>query len=348
MRFEPHFGGPDRPRGHLRDLLAEHVAAVPRGGEIDWVTYYFRDRQLAGELLRAHRRGVHVRLTIERIPRTEHANHRVLAMLSGPGGLGEGFRAVAHAPPPGFASRPHLHEKIYCFSAPEPVGLVGSFNPSGDDPEEEPEIIDEILDQDRGHNMLIAIHDRHLVAGLVRHARRIHAGNHGILERFDWTMNRTLHSAETTIHFWPRIGPNPVSRLLARFGSGCKAHFVASHIKGSRATSDFVGLARRGASVEILAESTRRRVPAFVEKRLVDAGVKLARFPHRANIPMHNKFGLLEDHTARWAVFGSYNWTSRARWLNHEISIVSSDRDLFDAFAQRWEAILEMASDQES
>ncbi len=90
MNFDLYLGGPEQPRRRLRDILAEHVAAVPAGGEIDWVTYYFRDRQLAQALLDANRRGVRVRLTLEGAPRTRHANDRVLGMLDGPGGLGEG------------------------------------------------------------------------------------------------------------------------------------------------------------------------------------------------------------------------------------------------------------------
>jgi len=83
------------PAYRLRDLLAECVAAVPPGGSIDWVTYYFRDRRLAEELLRAHRRGVKVTVTLERHPRTAHANEAVIAMLSGPNGLSAGFRTLS-------------------------------------------------------------------------------------------------------------------------------------------------------------------------------------------------------------------------------------------------------------
>ena len=209
-RFTPYFGGPDLPRGCLRDVLAQRVAAVPSGGEIDWVTYYFRDRRLAQALIDARRRGVRVRVTLDATPRTGHANERVLAMLSGPDGLGPDLRTVQHRPFPGSRRKPRLHEKLYCFSHPAPEALVGSFNPSGDDPEEQPDIIDEILDQDRGHNFLVAINDPQLVNGLLRHARHIHQGRHGLLERFDPAMNRRLSSGDTTIHFWPRISPQPL------------------------------------------------------------------------------------------------------------------------------------------
>ncbi|MDP6184003.1 MAG: phospholipase D-like domain-containing protein [Gammaproteobacteria bacterium] len=324
--------------------MSERIAAVRRGGEIDWVTYYFRDRRLAEELLRAHRRGVRVRLTIEKTPRLRHANERVLSMLRGPDGLGEGLRAISHRLLPGLRWKPHLHEKIYCFSEPKPVAFVGSFNPSGDVPEAEPQIINDIMDHDRGHNALVALHERDLVNGLTEHARRMHTAPHGILERFDRTMNQPIGAEETVIHFLPRLGPDPVSALLARFGNGAKAKFAASHIKGWGATSGFVGLARRGADVEVLAEDSRRRVPPSIDRQLADAGVKLTRFPHRTNLPMHHKFALIEDQRGCWTAFGSYNWTTRSRWLNHEVCVITPDRDLFEAFAERWEVLTDLAA----
>ena len=341
MSFEPYFGGPDLPRRCLRDLLAQRVAAVPAGGEIDWVTYYFRDRRLAQELINARRRGVRVRVTLDATPRTGHANNQVLAMLSGPEGLGPDLRTVQHRPLPGSRRRPHLHEKLYCFSHPTPAALVGSFNPSGDEPEQQPDIIDEILDQDRGHNFLVAINDPNLVNGLVRHARHSQQCRHGLLERFDPAMNRALVSGDTTIHFWPRAFPNPFSRMLQRAGSRSLVRVAASHIKGPGGVRDLVGLTRRGARVVVLAESTQRRVPAEIESTLLRAGVKLRRFDHPEGLPMHNKFVLVEDGNECWTLFGSCNWTSRSRWLNHEIGVITSNRGLFETFSRRWDAMVD-------
>ena len=96
--FETHFGGPDQPAGRLRDLLAEQIEAVPAGGAIDWITYYFRDRRLAEQLLRAHRRNVNVTVTLEGNPHIPHANYEVVSMLSGEQGLGKRFRTVCLPP----------------------------------------------------------------------------------------------------------------------------------------------------------------------------------------------------------------------------------------------------------
>ena len=119
------FGGPDKPRGLLRNLLAERVDAVPKGGEILWATYYFRDIDLAEALVRAKRRGVTIKVCIEASPRLRAANQLVQKQLVSLNVRDTDFRSVTHLLPS------HIHEKIYMFSHPSPVAFVGSFNPSG-------------------------------------------------------------------------------------------------------------------------------------------------------------------------------------------------------------------------
>jgi len=339
---EVHFGGPDLPPRALRNLLEERVHAVPAGGTVDWVTYYFRDRALASALLEAHRRGVMVRVTLDGCPRTAHASDRVTAMLSGAGGLGRGLRTVRMLPlvtPPGKPRRPHLHEKLYCFSHPEPLALVGSFNPSGDDPEEDPAVIEEIRDQDRGHNLLVGFRAPLLVAGLLRHARWIHRtrfpGLLGGLHR----ANRSLVEGPSRVIFLPRPGPHPVVRLLRRLGPGARIAIAGSHIKGGGVERALVALARRGALVDVIAEHTLRRVPAAIEDTLRAAGIAFRRLVDPHGLPMHNKFVLAEEGSERWVIFGSFNWTTRSFWLNREICVISRDPTLFDAFHDRWLAL---------
>jgi len=340
--YEVHFGGPDMPAYCLRDLLAERVAAVPSGGSIDWVTYYFRDRRLAGELLRAARRGVRVHVTLERHPRTAHANDAVIAMLSGPDGLGEGLRTISIAGLTALSwirKEPHLHEKIYCFSHPEPTAFIGSFNPSGDLPEEDPEIIREIGDQDRGHNFLVGIRDPVLVEKLVEHVRCIHRIRHVLWYRFSASANRTIRGMDTDIYFWPRIRSHPVVRFLMGLGKGTRLRMAASHLKGGVVVNAIIRMARQGIEIEILAEPTLRRVPEKVEQQLIHAGIPIRRVTHPGHLPMHNKFVLAEKNGRRWVIFGSFNWTTRSYWLNHEVGAISANGRLFDAFAGRWEIL---------
>lgn len=210
---EVHFGSPGQTPGHLRNTLAERIAAVPAGGTIDWVTYYFRDLCLAKALVQAHKRGVRITLTLEGRPRIPYANDAVIALLSGPDGLGDALRIVTlpGVPSPATKSwKPQLHEKLYCFSHPEPVAFIGSFNPSGNGPEDDPEIIREIGDQDRGYNALIGLKDPVLVEKLAEHARQLHQSPPGLFYRFTTDTNNAIHGTDTDIYFWPRTDTHPI------------------------------------------------------------------------------------------------------------------------------------------
>jgi phosphatidylserine/phosphatidylglycerophosphate/cardiolipin synthase-like enzyme len=342
FRYEVFFGGPDQRACRLRDLLADHIAAVPAGGSIDWVTYYFRDQKLAQDLVKAHRRGVKVTVSIEERPRTVEANAIVVEMLSGPEGLGNGFRTVylrGPLAPLGGGWKPHLHEKLYCFSHPTPIAFIGSFNPSGNGPQDDPAIIDEIGDQDRGHNVLVELRDSFLVEKLVRHARSIHRLRYPVFHRFSKAANRVVKGDDTEIFFWPRLRPNLALQFLSRLGANARIRIAASHIKGPSVVKGIARLAHGGAEVEILAEPTFRRVPVAVEGLLREAGVGFRRVTHPAGLPMHNKFVLAEKGTARWAIFGSFNWTTRSYWLNYEIGAISTNAEVFGRFAERWEVL---------
>lgn len=339
---EAYFGGPDLPPQSLRDLLAARIDSVPPGGTIDWVTYYFRDRRLVEALIRAERRGVKVSVTLERSPRTASANKNVAALLSGENGLGAGFRSFSppRVPTPlGLMWKPHLHEKLYCFSHPKPVAFVGSFNPSGDCPEDHPEIIREIGDQDRGHNVLVELKDPRLVEALVAHARRMHCARCLLFYRFSRGANCAVRGKDTEIHFWPRMRPHPVLEMLSGLGAKARIRIAASHIKGAPMVKALIALASRGAALEILAEATLRRVPLEVERMLVGAGIPFRRVTHPEGLPMHNKFVLAENGSRRWVMFGSFNWTLRSYRLNHEIGAISSNTHLYEAFARRWEIL---------
>ena len=335
---EIYFGGPDRPPRHLRNILAERIAAVPAGGSIDWATYYFRDLELAEALIQAHQRGVKVTVTLEGKPRLPDANEDVIALLSRPSGLGDALRVVTIPgipAPAGKSWKPQLHEKLYCFSHPEPIAFIGSFNPSGNAQEEKPEIIREIGDQDRAHNVLVGFTDPILVEQLVRHARQLHQVPPGLFYRFSAEANRAVNGEDTVIHFWPRVAPHPVIQFLSRVRSGARIRIVASHIRAESAAEVMIGLANRGVTVEIFADSTLRRVTRKVEQRLIAANVRLTRVKGGEELPMHLKFVLIEDNQQAWSIFGSFNWTKPSFWLNHEIAAISSNPLLFKTFAER-------------
>jgi phosphatidylserine/phosphatidylglycerophosphate/cardiolipin synthase-like enzyme len=317
------------------------VAGVPAGGSIDWVTYYFRDRRLAAEVVAARRRGVEVRVTLEGRPRTARANDAVIALLRE--GLGAGLRvaeAASDALPLGKLLRPRVHEKLYCFSHPRPSAWIGSFNPSGDEPELAPEVVREIGDHDRAFNLMVELSGDTLVQALTAHARKLHRASHGVLDRLRPDTNRGLHEDGFSVHFWPRCSPDPVNRMLAGLPAGSRVRLAASHVSGPTAGRVLSRLARRGVRLEVLAEATHRRVPPEMERRLLDAGASIRRVgAAKGWTPMHDKFALVETGAERHTLFGSFNWSEPSRRFNREIGVVSTQAHLFESVSERWEEL---------
>ncbi len=325
------FGGPDQPPRTLRNVLEARVDAVPAGGSIDWMTYYFRDRELASALVRAHRRGVSVRLCIDGKPRNARANDDVIRILAGAEGIRDGLRVVQSRLPG------HLHTKLYCFSHPDPTALVGSFNPSGDDPEDAAVIAD-IGDQDRGHNLLVEINEPTLVDAFSAHVREVHSGS-GLLSAL--LRSRSAAGAGGfSAFFFPRRERNPLDRRFARLGAGATLRIAASHFKDRQSARQLAKLAARGVAVEVLTHHTMRRSPEALVEYLRERGVRTYRYEHPQELPMHAKFLLAEDGGQRWSAFGSYNLNRMSRWLNQEVLVFATDPDLWRTLEARWHAIL--------
>jgi phosphatidylserine/phosphatidylglycerophosphate/cardiolipin synthase-like enzyme len=101
----------------------------------------------------------------------------------------------------------------------------------------------------------------------------------------------------------------------------------------------FCALAARGVKIEILTESTQRRVPVEAERRLTHAGISVRRLKANEWIPMHNKFVLVEASALKTTIFGSFNWSEPSYRLNREIGVSTEDPLLFKVFADRWEQL---------
>jgi phosphatidylserine/phosphatidylglycerophosphate/cardiolipin synthase-like enzyme len=167
-----------------------------------------------------------------------------------------------------------------------------------------------------------------LVGRLVEHARGIHGAHFFLFDRLSIGANRAIRGKDIEIHFWPRVRPHPVLQFLRRLGSKARIRIAASHLKGASVVKAILELASTGASVEILAEPTLRRVPLEVERMLTQAGIPCRRVTHPEGLPMHNKFVLAEKGSQRWVMFGSFNWTDRSYRLSHEIGAISAKGQL--------------------
>ena len=334
-RRELHLGGPGERAGALRDLLAQRIRAVPSGGRIAWITYYFRDRGLAQDLIAAHARGVDVRVLLERRTRTRGANHAVIALLRA--ALGERLQLVDRS----LALR--IHAKLYLFSGEQPCALVGSFNPSGDAEELEPEVIAEIGDQDRAFNALVSLSDASLVAWLFGEAARLRPSHFARLGRLPRLRVGSWSGGGDSFWFLPRAGVSPLLERIAELGAGARVRLAVSHLSGRIALGSLSALAARGVRVEALAESTERRVPRALEAKLRAAGVRFTRVEPSERVPMHAKFTLIEERGEREVFFGSANWSDRSFRRNFEVLARSRDAALFDGFASYWERIQRFA-----
>ena len=338
--FRVFWGGPDRPPRFLRDVLEERIHAVPTGGEIIWVTYYFRDEGLAKALLKARQRGVRVRVVVEGKPRTEAVNSQVRKILKDKDGLGENLRVLTHRIIDNrFLRRCRLHEKLYYFSHPTPCALVGTFNPSGNHLED-PVVIQKIGDQDRGHNVLVEVMDPCLVKGLHGHAQRMFQAIHGPWERFLPESNRIVVSGQNRILFFPRSKRKEFDLLFDGLGPHCNLKMAVSHLNDPGFCKRLFGLARRGVHIDILAHDTKRRVPAWVEKKMLQNGIIFNRYVHPEGLPMHNKFMLIETPEHQKVAFGSLNLSVRSLHVNHELLVIAVCQNLFNDFRCRWDEML--------
>ena len=272
-------------------------------------------------------------------PRTGDANSRVRKLLENAGGLSAGLRAISHRLVDNrFFRISRLHEKLYYFSHPAPSALVGTFNPSGNLPEDR-DIIQKIGDQDRGHNVLVDIIDPVLVEGLYKHALHLFGSLHGPWERYLPQNNKALSSGNTRVLFFPRSKWADFDELFDGLEAGDSLRMAVSHLNDRGICKRLFALSRRGVQIEIIAHDTQRRVPSWVEKKMLQNKIAFHRYIHSEGLPMHNKFMLIDAKDRHIVTFGSMNLSVRSLRTNHELLVISEDQALCQVFQRRWEDI---------
>jgi hypothetical protein len=233
-----------------------------------------------------------------------------------------------------------MHAKIYAFSHPD-VAWVGSFNPSGDEPEDAG-VTAEVGDQDRGHNLLLGIERPRLTRALRRHV--------GMLGRW-WPLhskiapglNLPVSDAGTRLYFYPRLWPHPAEREIAWIGAGDRLRGAISHLKEGRLTDEIRQAVARGAAVDLLVHDTERRVPSELVQDLSSAGVSIVRVRHPEDLPMHAKFLLIERGGSISAWLGSHNFNAKSEKKNAELLLKTSDASVIPALSRRFDEIAAMA-----
>ncbi len=336
------FGGPDKAKNLLRDTLVKHIAAVPADGQISWLCYYLHDPIIFHALISAAKRGVKIALTIDgrarspsinqaSIDQFSQANHSLIEVIVVKmRSIWEYFGIHWH---------PHLHSKLYYFSHPKPQVLVGSYNPTASSEHIDEASIKKIGDHSISHNILVKIDDQNTVSHLKNYISTMQNHWRRPFTRILPSHNTAFRSDNWTVNFLPRLSAHPINTLLSKNDSNVSVRCAISHLKGPGILNPLKIAINTGKTIELLLESSQRRVSnkhlAFLDKHQI----KYYQPKLEKNCLMHSKFILYQSDQEHCVMFGSFNWSTRSRLLNHEVVACSHDKEIVVEFEQRWNQI---------
>ncbi len=339
---EVHFGGPDLRKNNLRDVLLQSIDAIPKGGNIDWMCYYLNDTSILNALIEAASRGVAVSLLIDAAPRIPSVNDLSLRYLREHAASKINIIAARKKPVweyLGLNWHPHFHSKLYYFSHPKPQVYIGSYNPTAEANELSQEIISEIGDHSISHNVLVKITNQEVVTILHKYARNMRQRSFRSGARLHPWHNRAHCAKGWKIQLLPALSTHPIQNLLTT-NEEADIKCAISHLKGPGIKRLLTAALRSGKNLEVLLESTERRVPrqilSFFDKNKIPY--------HQPKLPvnclMHNKYILYKSARESKVTFGSYNWSTRSRYLNHEIIVTTDKQDIVAHFDSRWNRVV--------
>ena len=333
-----YFGGPDLERHLLRDVLVDSIRNTPKGGHINWMCYYLNEPKIIQTLLDAANRGVKIVVFIDANPRVpeinlpgitqlrEHSSIKVIAARKKP--VWEYFGLNWH---------PHFHTKLYYFSHPNPHTLIGSYNPTAGFEQLSHNLLDQIGDHSISHNALIDIAERDIVTDLNNYAGNIQKYWYRKFARVLPSHNKCHSNGEWEINFLPRIKSHPIKTLLNKKDENAILRCAISHLKGPGILGALTNALKLGKRIEILLEPSERRVSKSYLSFLEHNQIPCYRPELPKNCLMHNKFILYKTDKEQRIIFGSFNWSARSRYLNHEIIASTVNNNIFSAFQERWQ-----------
>jgi phosphatidylserine/phosphatidylglycerophosphate/cardiolipin synthase-like enzyme len=335
--IDTHFGGPDLAKNLLRDVLHASILQTPSGAEIKWLCYYLNDQTIIDALIGASRRSVNVTILIDKNPRTPQVNETSIRQLK------------KHISPTlqlvmlekkhiwqylGIQWHAHFHGKCYYFSGPEPHAYVGSYNPTAGSSELPHEVIKKIGDHSISHNVLVKVNEPYMISMLLDHIRKIQQTTFINNARRLASQNRSYIAGDWQVDFLPRIRNHPVDNLLNQH-KPADIKCAISHLKGS-SVKNILPKASKRHHIELLLEKSERRIP----QASLDSLHKNKIITHQPTLPdnclMHSKFILYDDGDAKKVMFGSFNWSTRSRLLNHEIIMTTTNQNIYNDFYARW------------
>lgn len=333
-----YFGGPDLKKNNLHNILLQSIKETPAGGTIDWMCYYLNDNAILDALIAAASRGVQITIFVDANPRIPCVNEFSISYLRKH--ESHNFQLVAAYKRPlweyfGLNWHPHFHVKLYFFSHPTPRAFVGSYNPTAGADELPANIINEIGDHSISHNVLVNITESEIVAKLHNYISKMHQRSFRTFARLNSWHNRTHRSGDWNVSFLPNVCGHPIRNLLNR-KEKADIKCAVSHLKGPGIRRALIKALQLGKNLEILLDSTERRVPRDIITFIEQHKIPYYQLDMPPNCLMHNKFILYKNEHFSSVMFGSYNWSARSRYLNHEIIASTKNKDVVNSFNTRW------------
>lgn len=337
-----YFGGPDLNKNYLRDKLLHSIDATPDEGNIDLMCYYLNDVSILNALIKASSRGVVISIFVDAAPRIPSVNDLSIRYLRKhePNKINI---IAAHKKPIweylGLNWHPHFHTKLYYFSHPVPQIYIGSYNPTAGADELSEEIINEIGDHSISHNVLVNIRDQDTVSLLRKYISNMQLRRFRSLARLNPWHNRTHSTEGWTINFLPTVVTHPFHNLLTK-NEEAEIKCAISHLKGPGIKRLLEKALRSGKNLEVLLDSTERRVPRKILSFFDQNKIQYHQPTLPVNCLMHNKYILYKSATENKVTFGSYNWSARSRYLNHELIVTTDNKEIVTDFYTRWNQII--------
>ena len=344
-----YFGGPDKSKNLLRDVLINHIEAVPANGNISWLCYYLNDPVILQALIDSSERGVNITLILDGQPRSPGINQACIDLFSQSDNCSIKLTVIRNKPMweyLGIHWHPHMHSKLYYFSHPTPRVLAGSYNPTAGEEHTDETSLGKIGDHSISHNVLVTIDDQDATDYLHSYIAGMQDNWHRRFARFSSKHNTAFHTQKCTIDFLPRFSKHPVNTLLSKSDSNASVKCAISHFKGPCILKPLKIALKAGKKIELLLESSQRRVPGKYSAFLDNHSIKYYQPGLKKNCLMHSKFILYKSDQEHCVMFGSFNWSTRSWLLNHEVIVCSHDKNVVAAFEQRWHQMTTQKQDK--
>ncbi len=335
------FGGPDLKKNLLRDVLLDQIKSSTPGSKIIWVCYYLNDPKIIETLNYAANNDIYVEVIIDADARCTDINHNFLKLIESTSKIHiTQIKLKKFWQYLGIRWNPHLHSKLYYFSSPQPKIMIGSYNPTAGSEHLNYQQLSEIGDHSISHNVLTSIPDTMVIEKFLTYITQLKSPILRKLSRFSQLHNDTHRFNQWSINFLPTVSQHPIDRLLSENDENATIKCAISHLKGPGILHSLKQAIKKGKKIEVVLENSQRRVSKrhmlFLDKHHIDYHQPKS----SEHCLMHNKFIIYKSDREHRVMFGSFNWSTRSRYLNHEIIACTDNSNFVDNFENRWQTLI--------